>query len=85
MRPQRLPQGVAIRGALGDEDVPVHRTLTFVGAEWPLFFAKPLRIDDVLVSWPSKLADLIAEPGSLDNDTVERTARLATALPANRS
>lgn len=76
----------AVRSALGDEDVPVHRTLTFVGAEWPLFFAKPLRIDDVLVSWPAKLADLISEPGPLDNDTVELIAGLiARALPANHA
>jgi hypothetical protein len=76
----------AVRSALGDEDVPVHRTLTFVGAEWPLFFTKPLRINDVLVSWPAKLADLIAEPGPLGPDSVEQVARLlAAALPANRS
>lgn len=76
----------AVRSALGDEDVPVHTALTFVGAEWPLLFPKPLRIGGVLVSWPAKLADLIGEPGPLDDEVVERIARtLATALTANRS
>lgn len=76
----------AVSTALGENDVPVHRTLTFVGADWPLFFRKPLQFDEVWVSWPAKLADLIAEPGPLDPDDVERIARhLAEALPANRS
>lgn len=32
----------AVSVALEDDDVPVHRALTFVDAEWQLFFAKPL-------------------------------------------
>lgn len=78
-------QDDAVHTALGDDDVPVHRALTFVGAEWPLLFRKPLRFDGVWVSWPAKLADLIAEPGPLEPETVERIARrLAERLPANR-
>lgn len=79
-------QHAAVRAALGEEAVPVHRALTFVGAEWPLFFRKPLRIDGVWVSWPAKLADLIGQPGSLGSDDIGRVARrLAERLPANRS
>jgi hypothetical protein len=74
----------AVRNALGDHDVPVYRTLTFVGAEWPLLFRKPLQFDGVWVSWPAKLADLIAEPGPAEPGEIERVARhLADKLPAN--
>jgi hypothetical protein len=79
-------QNDAVRTALGEDDVPLHRTLTFVGAEWPLLFRKPLQFDGVWVSWPAKLADLIAEPGPLEPEEVERIARhLADKLPANRA
>ncbi len=75
----------AVRAALGSDEVPLHLALTFVDAEWPLFFAKPLRFDDVWVSWPAKLADLIAEPGPLSGDDIERVAReLSVRLPAQR-
>lgn len=75
----------AVLSALDGADVPVHRALSFVDAEWPLLFRKPLQLDGVWVSWPSKLADLIAEPGPLDDDLIETTARrLAERLPANR-
>ncbi len=73
----------AVLGALGGLELPVHRALSFVDADWPLFFAKPLRFGDVWVSWPSKMAELIAEPGPLDDEVVERAARLlAGRLPA---
>ncbi len=73
----------AVLTALGGMELPVHRALSFVDADWPLFFAKPLRFGDVWVCWSSKLADLIAEPGPLDDEVVERAARLlAGRLPA---
>jgi len=79
-------QREAVITALGDEAVPVHCALTFVGAEWPLLFRKPLRFGDVWVSWPGKLAELIDRPGTLGENDVERIARLlAGALPANRA
>jgi len=75
----------AVVAALDGADIPVHRALSFVDAEWPLFFAKPLQFEGVWVSWPKKLAELIAEPGPVDESTVEATARLlADRLPANR-
>jgi hypothetical protein len=79
-------QDDAVRTALGDDDAPVHSALTFVGAEWPLFFRKPLQFDGVWVSWPAKLADFVAEPGPLAPEDIERIARhLAGKLPANRT
>jgi hypothetical protein len=56
-------QQAAVPTALGGEDVPVHCALSFAGEEWPLLFARPVRFGDVWVSWPGKLADLVAEPG----------------------
>lgn len=66
----------AVIKAVGAETAPIHAALSFVGAEWPLFFAKPLRLDGVWISWPTKLADLIAAPGSLTTDDIDRIARL---------
>jgi len=75
----------AVLAALDGAEVPVHRALSFVDADWPLFFAKPLQFDGVWVSWPAKLVDLIAADGPLDHATIEATARLlAGRLPANR-
>ena len=74
----------AVLAALDDAEVPVHRALSFVDADWPIFFAKPLQFNGVWVSWPAKLAELIAKDGSLDDTTVEATARrLAERLPAH--
>jgi len=69
----------------GDESIPVHRALSFVGAEWPVFFAKPLRLDDVWISWPKKLAELIlTSDQQLPDDRVETVARLLSVrLPAS--
>lgn len=73
----------AVVGALAGEMLPTHAALTFVGAEWPLFFAKPLVLSDVWITWPKKLAELIGGPGPLTSPEVERVARrLAASLPA---
>lgn len=75
----------AVETALDGHDVPIHRTLTFVGAEWPIFFKKPLRFGEVWVSWPKKLAELIAQAGPLEPDDIESIARqLSERLPAVR-
>ena len=72
----------AVTEALGGEEVPLQAALSFVGAEWPIF-AKPLRLDGVWISWPTKLADLIAADGPLDPTDIGRIARLlSSALPS---
>lgn len=74
----------AVRTVLGDDDVPVHPSLSFVGAEWPIFFAKPFQLRGVWISWPAKLADLVLGDGPLSPDDVDRIARLVShKLPAN--
>jgi len=75
----------AVTEALGQrQDIPVHTCLSFVGAEWPLFFAKPFMIENVWVSWPTKLVELVAQPGSLSVEEIERVGDLlARRLPVH--
>ncbi len=74
----------AVRRVLEDEAIPVHPALSFVGAEWPMFFAKPFKLKGVWISWPAKLADLVLGDGPLSIDEVDRIARLLShRLPAN--
>jgi hypothetical protein len=75
----------AVGLALGDRDIPVHGALTFVGADWAPFFAKPLELERVWVSWPQKLAELIlATEGELEAEPRQQIAQnLAGKLPAN--
>lgn len=75
----------AVRRVIDDETVPVHPSLSFVGADWPIFFAKPFRLNGVWISWPAKLAELVLGEGPLSPDGIERvTRKLAEQLPANR-
>jgi hypothetical protein len=72
----------AVTTALEGQEVPIQTALSFVGAEWPIFFAKPFRLDGVWISWPAKLADLIAAPGPLTDEDIDRVARrLSARLP----
>jgi hypothetical protein len=73
----------AVRRALDGDEVPIQPALCFVGAEWA-FLATPFRLDDVLIAWPTKLAELIrGAEQRLSPDDVERVARrLAERLPA---
>ena len=74
----------AVRAVLDDDDVPVHPALSFVGAEWPLLFAKPFQLKGVWISWPGKLAELVLGEGPLSIEEVDRLARLLSQrLPAN--
>lgn len=71
----------AVRAALDDAVVPVHAALCFIEAEWNLF-AKPFQHDRVWITWAKKLAEMIAEPGSLSLVQVAGVAnRLSTKLP----
>lgn len=75
----------AVRRVIDDETVPVHPSLSFVGADWPIFFAKPFRLNGVWISWPAKLAELVLGEGPLSPDGIERvTRKLVEQLPANR-
>jgi hypothetical protein len=83
----RLADGVqrqidVVRIALDDDDIPIFGSLCFIDAEWKLF-AKPFRQNDVWVSGPRRLAEMIAEPGSLEqSDVLAIAGRLASSLPA---
>jgi hypothetical protein len=76
-------QSEHVRRALGDDlrDVPVHKALCFVEADWSLF-ARPLRFGDVHVVWPRALGKLLRAEGGLDRERIELIERrLGSALP----
>jgi len=84
----KLVEGVkrqceVVRSALGDHEVPVRAVLCFVGATWPgLFSNKPIRVDDVLVTWPRELMKRVAEDGPFVAQQIEELGRLlAERLP----
>ena len=62
----------AVREALGSEwtAVPVRPVLCFVGAEWPLL-AKPFELQEVLVTWPKAMRELLVRPGPYAPATVQ--------------
>jgi hypothetical protein len=66
-------QVTAVRQALGDLDVPVHPAVCFTSSEWGLF-AKPFHHDGVLITWASKLAEIVAKAGDLGPEEIERVA-----------
>ena len=67
--------------AIEDADIKVIAALCFVDSEWGLF-SKPFHQGGILVTWPKKLSEAIAEPGPLSPTMVFRVAdRLAAALP----
>jgi hypothetical protein len=71
----------AVLEAVGDAETPVHAALCFVDSQWG-FFAKPFRQAGVWVTWPKKLSEMIAAPGSLARDDVVRVADcLDSTLP----
>lgn len=86
----RLVEGVhkqvgLVRSALDAAtltDVPVHGTLCFIEADWPLIGGSFV-IADVAVVWPKKLAERLVAPGAMSEAEVEKTHRaLGKAFPA---
>ncbi len=72
----------AVLTAIEDASVPIKAALCFVDSEWSLF-AKPFQVRGVVVTWPRKLSEMIAEPGPLSRDQVMQIAEsLAAYLPA---
>jgi len=61
--------------------VTVHSVLCFTDAEWG-FMAKPFHVNDVLVTWPRRLAGALAGPGPLEHTGLEEMAGvLSEAFP----
>ncbi|WP_285117309.1 nuclease-related domain-containing protein [Leifsonia sp. fls2-241-R2A-40a] len=77
-------QVARVRSALdaaGLETVPAYGMLCFVDGTWG-FFQRPFTVDTVTVLWPKKVAEIVARPGTIDSQTVNRTLRvLAVAFP----
>ena len=71
----------AVLEVIGGSEIPVHAALCFVDSEWGLL-AKPFQHAGVWVTWPKKLSEMIAAPGSLPTEDVVHIAdRLASGLP----
>ena len=84
----KLVEGVRRQVALVEEAVggaaPVHGALCFVDAEWG-FFARPFRIDGVLVAWRKAIRKRLAAAGPLDGAARATLHRhLADAFPPAR-
>lgn len=62
----------AVREALGSDwaAVPVRPMLCFVDAEWR-WFAKPIELQGVLVTWPKAMRELLVRPGPYAPATVQ--------------
>ena len=76
----------AVRKALGAEEIPIHCALSFVDAEWPVFFRRPFQLQGVWISWPGRLAELIAADGPVHTDSIGQVgSQLAERLPATPS
>ncbi len=71
----------AVRDAMTNADVPIHRVLCFTGGEWP-FFAKPFAIDEVWITWPKALVDSIRRASTHGLPVSDISTELATRFPA---
>lgn len=73
-----------VRAALeraGFADIPVHGTLCFVDADWPLFGGS-FTISDVAVLWPKKLSERLVTPGEITTGAIGAAHEsLARAFP----
>jgi hypothetical protein len=79
-------QAAAVRAVLdpiGFAEAPVRTALCFTNSEWPMF-AKPLQIDGVTITWPTKLIEAVRTTGPLDTTSIDTLARhLISKLPAS--
>lgn len=76
-----LRQRQLVQRATGPR-VNVQAALCFTDADWG-FLGRPFRIDDVLVSWPRRLGDTLAQPGPLDPAEIAAVAAaLSDTFPA---
>ncbi len=71
----------AVRCAMTNADVPIHRVLCFTGAEWP-FFAKPFALDGIWITWPKALVESIRRASAHGLQVSDISTELATRLPA---
>ncbi|MFN3257896.1 MAG: nuclease-related domain-containing protein [Ilumatobacter sp.] len=68
---------------MGFSSMPVRPVICFTNAEWALL-AKPIEIDDVLVTWPRALVAAINDPGGIEADAARAIAvELSSRLPAS--
>ena len=68
---------------IGVAGAPLTTALSFTNSEWPMF-AKPLHIDGVKNTWPTKLIEAVRTTSPLDTTTINTLVRhLSSKLPAS--
>ena len=75
-----LGQAQVIRKVIGDHPIPIYAVLCFVGPNWKRFFAKPLIVGGVHVTWPAKAIELLQQEGPYADDVVPVASTLAAGL-----
>ncbi|MEP6631570.1 MAG: nuclease-related domain-containing protein [Lapillicoccus sp.] len=76
-----LKQVDLVRAAINEESVEVRGYLCFVAADWPLFGGS-FATRGVTALWPKRLAGVVAAPGPLTEDAIQRLhSRLAKTFP----
>jgi hypothetical protein len=74
-------QAAAVQAIVAGSGAPVRAVLCFVQADWKLL-ARPFKLDDVWITWPTRLVRAIAEPGALSPEQVSAIAQsIADVLP----
>ena len=74
----------AVLESIGFGEAPLHRALCFTSSEWG-WFAKPLRMNGVVITWRAALIEAIRQPGPLNAAMIDLVAReLSSKLPASR-
>jgi hypothetical protein len=68
--------------AAGFDPSLVHPTLLFTNSQWP-WFARPIELHGVQVMWPTKLCELIRQPGPLAPPDIEALVTRLTQAPGN--
>lgn len=63
-----LRQAQVVRHAIGDHPIPIYAVLCFVGPNWKRFFARPLVVGGVHVTWPAKVVDLLQQEGQFTHE-----------------
>ena len=62
--------------------VPMHGVLCFADAEWGLL-SRPFTVDDVIITWPRRLAGSLRKPGPLNATSIRALAtQIASAFPS---
>lgn len=75
-----LRQAHVVRKVIGDHPMPIFAVLCFVGPNWNRYFARPLVVGGVHVTWPTKAVELLQQDGPFSEEVLPVAAALAAGL-----